>query len=230
MNQKTLLEILQSREDLSDYVFHFTKGRNAKDTLVKILCNGSIKDINKKGYICFSETPITMLPSMFQLFKRYDDPLYAPYGIGIRRNKLYDAGGRPVIYGVHEERALLPPELQWRFVPLYPDCYDFSWLREWRIPVAEFRLTYNNCFVVVDTEKDCNSMEELLLKLDDVDIDAQPEDGGIHTEYIGYFSRNYKVVAMEEIEKTNRIEKKQFENILNEQDNQFGRLLGSTWE
>ncbi len=59
---KTLQEILKSREDLSDYVFHFCKRHNAKEILKTILSEQKLRDISNKGYICFSESPITMLP------------------------------------------------------------------------------------------------------------------------------------------------------------------------
>ena len=40
---KTLQDILQSREDISDYVFHFCKKHNAKETLEKILSYSTTK-------------------------------------------------------------------------------------------------------------------------------------------------------------------------------------------
>lgn len=49
---KTLLKILSAREDISDYLFHFTKGSDAKNTLTSILGDSEIKDV-KRGYICF---------------------------------------------------------------------------------------------------------------------------------------------------------------------------------
>lgn len=54
---KTLQDILQSREDISDYVFHFCKKHNAKETLEKILSENKIRDISDKGYICFQRAP-----------------------------------------------------------------------------------------------------------------------------------------------------------------------------
>ena len=78
-----------TREDLSDYVFHFTKGASAQSTLEKILQEGKIRDIHSKGYICFSEAPILMLLDMFDIFSKYPDPMYAPFGIGIKRDSLY---------------------------------------------------------------------------------------------------------------------------------------------
>ena len=50
---KTLVEILKSREDLSDYLYHFTKGAYAKQTLLKIADDKALKDVGNKGVICF---------------------------------------------------------------------------------------------------------------------------------------------------------------------------------
>ena len=50
-------------------------------------------------------------------------------------------GGRPVIYGDSKEKEVLPDEIKWRFQLLSPNAYDFSWLREWRIPIAEIDLS-----------------------------------------------------------------------------------------
>ena len=55
MENQTLLNILASREDISDYLFHFTKGKNAFETLTAILNDGILKDVNNQGYLCFSE-------------------------------------------------------------------------------------------------------------------------------------------------------------------------------
>lgn len=85
MVNSTLLQILASREDLSDYLFHFTRGKKAFETLEKILNDGKLKDVYKRGYLCFTEAPLTTLYNMFQIFERYDNPMYAPYGIGLKK-------------------------------------------------------------------------------------------------------------------------------------------------
>lgn len=224
MNQ-TLVKILQSREDISDYVFHFTKHHNAKETLSNILEQDCIKDIKNNGYICFSESPLPLLPSMFQLFKKYEEPMYAPYGIGVRKDIFWKMGGRPVIYGEREEYNQLPTELKWRFQLLKPDNYDFSWLREWRIPVKEINISQIEGFVVVDTKQDIEWLYNLIFDLDDIDIDAQPEDGMIQVEYLGYFTRKHKIVSMEEIENVNRMSKIDLEKILLEQPDEDARLM-----
>ena len=224
MNQ-TLIKILQSRDDISDYVFHFTKHHNAKETLKTILEQECIKDINKNGYICFSESPLPLLPSMFHLFKKYDNPMYAPYGIGIRKDIFWEMGGRPVIYGGNGENNLLAPEIKWRFQLLKPNDYDFSWLREWRIPVSKLNLSETDSFVVVDKIEDIESLYHLIFELDDIEVDAQPEDGFCHVDYLGYFTRKYKIVSMEEIEKLNSMSKTELENILRDQSDQDARYM-----
>ncbi len=231
MTQSNIIrEIFNSRQDISDYVFHFTKRQNAKETLKSILKDNAIKDIRGNGYMCFSEAPITMLPSMFKIFKQYTNPLYAPYGIGIKKDAFYKKGGKPVIYGDLKDRQLIPNELKWRFEYYNPDSYDFSWLREWRILTSKYELNFNDSFVIIDTRKDYTEMQPFFLKLDDIDIDSQPEDGGILTEYTAYFTRMKKVVIMEDINELNSMSKQKLKEFLKYQDDQYSCPLGATWE
>jgi hypothetical protein len=81
----TLADIRLKREDLSDYLYHFTKNADAFDTLRTILGEGELKDVGKKGVICFTEAPFPMLINMFGIFSKYVNPLYAPYGIAIKK-------------------------------------------------------------------------------------------------------------------------------------------------
>lgn len=225
----TLQKIIKSREGISDYVFHFTKGSKAKNTLETIVSNRALKDVKGYGYICFTEAPITMLPSMFSIFRKYEEPMYAPYGIGINKNLFYKMGGRPVIYGDENDRRIMPKELLWRFVHLNPDTYDYSWLREWRIPINHLDLNIKDCFIIVDKKQDAIEMEELLIDLDDIETDSQPEDGGICTELIGYFSK-FKHIAMDDILELNNMTKEQIDFILDKQDNQTSHSMGIIWQ
>lgn len=226
---KTLSEILNSREDLSDYLFHFTKGRSAKETLMSIINDNAIKDVNHTGRICFTESPVTMLAPMFSIFKRYTNPMYAPYGIGIRKSLIYEMGGRPVIYGDSADQRGLPNSMQWRFELFAPRQHDFTWLREWRLQKTNIELSFDNCFVIVDTNNDILESRHLFYDVDDVDIDAQPEDGGVRTEYNIYCSRKYKVVSMDDIIKVCLLNKNQLQKELSKQPIQ-DHLYYSTWE
>lgn len=64
-----------------------------------------------------------------------------------------------------------------------PDEYDYSWLREWRLPLNEYAITKDD-IVIVDTFE---NEEEIMLDFQDVDIDAEPEDGGCTSFYYGIY-------------------------------------------
>ena len=62
-------------------------------TIVLLRCNITTTGktgISSDGYICLTEAPITMLPTMFDIFRKYDEPMFAPYGIGIKKNVFYN--------------------------------------------------------------------------------------------------------------------------------------------
>ena len=227
---KTVFDIFKSREDISDYLFHFTKKSGAKETLKSILKDNKLIDKGAHGYICFSESPITMLTPMFNYFRQWEDPMYAPYGIGIKKDYIYKLGGRPVIYGDENERSKIPQSLRWRFVLYNPENYDYTWLREWRAPVTQIELSIDNCFVVVDQNVEMKEFRDLLMELDDIELDAQKEDGGVLTEYIGSFSRKYKAVSMEDITVVNKMSKAELQKLISEQAKQESLFLGTTWE
>lgn len=226
----TLYEILNSREDLSKYLFHFTKGRNAKDTLVSIINDGKIKDIHQTGRICFSEAPVTILAPMFNIFRRYRKPMYAPYGVGIRKDVVYQNGGRPVIYGDETDEKIINQSeaLKWRYELYKPGKHDFTWLREWRLPKNDIKLSFDDCFIVVDTNNDIEELWHLINAID-IDIDAQPEDGGVHTDYNVHLSRRYRMVSMEDIAKVCLLNKNELQKELLKQSEE-DCIHGSSWE
>lgn len=224
----TLYEILCSREDMSKYLFHFTKGKNAKDTLVSIIKEGKVRDVNQTGRICFSEAPVTMLAPMFEVFRHYPYPLYAPYGVGIRKDVIYQEGGRPVFYGDKTDEKILPKALKWRYELYNPEKHDFTWLREWRLPKVEVELSFDNCFFIVDTNSEIEELWPLFNTLD-VDIDAQPEDGGALVNYTVNILKRYRMVSMEDISKVCMMNKKELRKELSKQLEE-DCLHGSSWE
>lgn len=70
---------------------------------------------------------------MFKIFNKYYNPMYAQYGIAIKKDYLFNLGARPVIYGAKDEVNEIGKSLKWRFEEYIPNVKDFSWLREWRI-------------------------------------------------------------------------------------------------
>ncbi len=200
----------QLREDLSDYLFHFTKGENAFETLQKILCEGKLCDMSGNGYICFTETPITMLPEFFKyIHRQYRIPtIIAPYGIGIKKDLLFRAGARPVIYGLPQEKNKFPEEMQWRFVKMDLPNYDYSWLREWRLPKRSLSFKPKH-IIVVTFESDERSLFCELKLLGNYDNKNILDDSMIDIKYV------YKGISIDEIETYNTKEK--FRDYIEEQ-------------
>lgn len=61
----TLKKIKESRSDLSEYLYHFTKGSSALDTINKIILDGKLIDINNTGVIWFNEAPVYQMLEMW---------------------------------------------------------------------------------------------------------------------------------------------------------------------
>jgi hypothetical protein len=210
---RTLFQISQSREDLSEYLYHFTSKRNALETLIKIIEDNALKDMSSKGVICFTEAPLTLLVKMFDIFAGYTDPMYAPYGIAIKKSIVFDMGGRPVIYGAASERSLLDESIHWRFEEYHPTTRDFSWLREWRVETDKIELNKDDCFIITKTK------EELALEFDNEDIgeiefDGCVADGQFHGYAYTTVPRRFKGVSLEEIIEYNSLSKEQIATIL----------------
>lgn len=222
----TLIKIISSREDISDYLFHFTKGRNAFDTLVTIVFNAELLDINKSGVICFSESPLTLLKDMFEIFANYKNPMYAPYGVGYKKDILFDMGARLVIYGLPKEKEKLSDDIKWRFEEYIPKIKDFTWLREWRLPQDKLILDSKNCFIITKTKEELENI--LFNELGDIDIDGDVSDGQFWGEAIGKFQRTFKGISIEDIEELNKLSKHEVEQLLTQQNDEdtIGKSLG----
>lgn len=191
-------KILDRREDLSDFLFHFTKGHNAYETLCNILHDGKLIDISNRGYICFTEAPLGMLLPMFDYFQSHypNNPKYAPYGIGVNKRVVFEKGVRPVIYGSKEEKFLLDKSIHWRFEEMNFPIPDYSWLREWRIHKHEIVFSPQGIMVITMTDD-----EQLTLchKLKDYTPKGYTENDGAFFD----IEREYFGVSMEEIKRLN---------------------------
>jgi hypothetical protein len=61
----------------------------------------------------------------------------------VRKTWLFERGGRPIIYQPSSEKAKLGESLRYLHMDFDlrdPKVRDFTWEREWRIPVAELPL------------------------------------------------------------------------------------------
>ncbi|MDR7209977.1 hypothetical protein J2W48_001916 [Flavobacterium piscis] len=54
--------------------------------------------------------------------------MYAPYGVAIKKDLIFELGGRPIIYGLPEEKEYLHESIVWRFesAPLHKRIRSLS--------------------------------------------------------------------------------------------------------
>ncbi|HVE45037.1 MAG TPA: hypothetical protein VNC84_07925 [Gammaproteobacteria bacterium] len=157
------------RSDLSDWLVHCTQPMDSLtsfDVLRKILNDGVL--IGNKQYIkaqckcvCFSEAPLTKIKSLITYCGNYECSLrYAPYGIAVKKEWLFERGGRPVIYQKDEEFDITSDQHKYRHVRYDPaKNFDFTWEREWRVQCNELVLQPEITTVFV---KDRNDVRLLL--------------------------------------------------------------------
>jgi len=148
------------RDDISDKLIHLTRGDTdqiAADTFRLILEQRTLRGSSgciKGGYtcVCFSEAPISQLSRILARPSPHG-MRYKPFGIMVNKDWLFTRGGRPVIYQLDSEFALLTESQRYRHVRYEPGSVDFTWEREWRIWTHGLPLESDQTTVVVPTRK-----------------------------------------------------------------------------
>lgn len=184
------------KPDLTPYLFHFTGGSDPAGNMKSILSHKKL--ISSKGYICFTDSPLTMLGELLKYMDKFPRPMYSQYGIGFVRDVLIrDLGCRPVIYGDENEKKLIDATLHWRYEPLDIVSHDYTWLREWRIngDVFDFSAISPSNVVVVAPN------EEALLDLSadvefDVDFDYDSDSKESHPYLVHTLRRIWKGIPL----------------------------------
>ena len=157
------------KPDLTPYLFHFTGGADPVENMKSIL--SQTKLLSSKGYICFTDSPLTMLGDQLKYMDKFPIPMYSQYGIGVIRDVLIrEYGCRPVIYGDKNEQKLIDASLRWRYEPLDVFTHDFTWLREWRIAGNEFDFSEIKPKDIVVITPSQDALESIAL---DVDVDVE---------------------------------------------------------
>lgn len=215
-----LTKILNLRSDMSDYVFHFTKGPHvkAKTTLAKILGDKKLIANSITGVISFTEAPLTILIEMFNHFETFPTPMYSPYGIAIKKDIFFKLGGRPAIYGDDNDFRTLDQSMKWRYVQYLPNTNDFSWLREWRIKTPEIDLTKVDNIVITKTLEEEMSFA---FSIGEISVDGCISDGQFYPEYATEIEREIKSLSIENLNKMAVKNRKDLEDIvLSQNDNE----------
>ena len=147
--------IKQARLDLTDYLVHWTQSFEKLKSIIECgfllpsfapkssatVIRGKKNTIQgSRPAVCFTEQPLAAFIKSWRTLDRYH-----PYGVAVRKDRLYKYGGRPVVYGdetflnrLHDEDKYL-----WvRYDPI-PNAsfgdYPIDWTheREWRTRVFQ---------------------------------------------------------------------------------------------
>ena len=195
--------LVKNRNDLSPYLFHFTKGEDAYDKLTNILDQLKLTS-STHNYICFTETPITHFRENLLYMNSFYNPMLSFYGIGFRRDLLIkDFGAKSVIYGDKmDEVNLKKIDMDWRFEELNVLTHDFTWLREWRIR-HEFdfsSISPEDIIIIAKTDDEVRSLCSLQ-ELEDIDYEYEPEIGECTIWPMFSNIRGWKGISIEHVEK-----------------------------
>ena len=191
MRRGALFGIMSKRPDFSKYVAHFTKdgkpcsndadcsvaAQSAKDRLLSILKSKTLLAskmpwIDTKG-VCLTESPWSSLIAHTKQ--------YSPYGIGFKKQLVYNQKGGPVYYirsdiysYLRKKKNGIPSRILpfiSPFSPSYRNKYqkdvfkkdvDYTFEREWRVPKV-FSFDYTDIeFLIVDTFQDVQEINSIL--------------------------------------------------------------------
>lgn len=149
------------RDDLSDRLVHLTKGATEKEVAERFLSIVGQKTLLggtgliRGGYkcVCFSEAPISKLGAILAEPSIHGMP-YAPFGVMLAKTTLFSLGGRPVIYQPESEFNMLHDSQRYRHKVYEPGKEpDFTWEREWRVPVDRLPLDPADVTLIVPNRR-----------------------------------------------------------------------------
>ena len=143
------------REDMSDFLIHFTKGdtlENAYQNLKSIMRDYVVRGSNtniKGGYqcVCFSEAPLSSLQNGLLNPTFYSN--YSPFGVITTKSNIFSLGGRPAIYQPDSEFDQLIDGNKWRHMRYEPPDVDFTWEREWRLKTEGYEISPETTQMIV---------------------------------------------------------------------------------
>jgi hypothetical protein len=147
-------------------------GATALDILKAIIESSPPRLKGSSGYIkgsyncvCFMEAPLSEVANMLKfnasLQKADLRPRYEAYGIAVPKRWLWQRGGRPVIYQPLSDYGYLADKIKFKHVTFDPPDIDFTWEREWRINTNFLQLDPQYTTVIVRTQDDYYSLQQL---------------------------------------------------------------------
>lgn len=181
-------KVIKVRRDISSYLFHFVNRNKApadalRSILEKGLIRGGIYPPSQIKTVCFTEAPLAEIVREDGILDSYNYKRLSLWGIGFKKQFIFDSGGLPVIYQPRSHLLHFHPSAYWRHVDFdLKSETDHTWQREWRVPVEEFRFDPREAILVIP------SVEEFAGELWRVSIDVESKDGEV-IYYSGVFKK-----------------------------------------
>lgn len=192
--------VKKSRQDLSGYLWHFCREDEKPDEAIqsilkkKRIIAGKDRD-TCEHVVCFTESPLEQVRRQAPELRKSKFPRFSLYGIGFKKEFVFQQGGLPVIY---QRRCCLrdpdfPKGLHWRHVDLDLSPgkgIDYSWMREWRVKGDfDFGAARDQAIVVIP---DAGEFEGLLyhIEMDGDWVDGQQETFPSYEVFWNFFSLN----------------------------------------
>lgn len=190
--------------DQSPFLFHFIKGTeyHAEQILKKILQEKRLVTQTRQ-YLCFTATPVTHLGDFFDTKTRdKNQPIYQPYGIGFKRDKLIkDHGVKNVIYGDDADYCILHnTNLSWRYEKLNVQYHDYEWLREWRMHEVCFDFSsfdFEDIVVITPTTK---KLLDITADHSEMGVEYHDDEQGIDEyDVVDIYDRKWMGISIQKI-------------------------------
>jgi len=180
MNKAQIPAAVKSvRRDLTDWVWHLVRrDGHPQETFRSIITErtlcGGLDQASGETVICFSEAPLRELMNQDEVLSQKGYKRLALYGVGFRKQWLFDRGGLPVIYQPDSLMDNLLPKARWRHVEFdLSKPVDYTWQREWRIRAESLTFEIEDAVALI---RNIDGLEDLLWKNH---IDVQDEQGEI---------------------------------------------------
>ena len=139
MKSQVPQEVKRVRQDISDFVWHFTRRDNTDHTHIRSIIEEqgirpSLDKATDSSVISFTDAPLREFIGQNEALFKHDYKRLSLYGVGVKKEWLYEQGGLPVIYQPRKLLKELNSEFAYRHVDFdLSRGIDYTWQREWRI-------------------------------------------------------------------------------------------------